>query len=74
MGHLIVNAKIIPSTMPEIIAIPFGLGHKSYGHDDKQAGVNPYEIFESDKDLLIGTPSTISTMVSIEKLKIKTIT
>jgi hypothetical protein len=54
--------------MPEIIAIPFGLGHKSYGRYDQQAGVNPYEIFETDTDLISGTPSTISTMVRVEKL------
>jgi anaerobic selenocysteine-containing dehydrogenase len=73
-GKLVAKAKIVPTVMPEVLVMPFGFGHKAFGRIKKSSGVNPYEIFVSDSDLIVGIPSLISTKVSIEKAKSSEIT
>ncbi len=60
--------------MPETIMIPFGAGHKPVDRVDETVGVNAYKVFATDKDLICGIPSHISTKVRIEKANIEEIT
>jgi molybdopterin-containing oxidoreductase family iron-sulfur binding subunit len=55
--------------MPEVVHIPFGLGHKAYGRYAEGIGANPYEILLESYDPFGGAPSLISTKVSVEKVK-----
>jgi anaerobic selenocysteine-containing dehydrogenase len=73
-GKLSAKVKIVPTVMPEVLVMPFGFGHKPFGRFKKSSRVNPYEIFVSDSDLIVGIPSLISTKVSIEKAKRSEIT
>lgn len=66
-GSLNVKAKIHPGIMPDVVHVPFGLGHTAYGEYAMGIGVNPYKILEEDYDFLSGAPSLISTKVRIEK-------
>jgi anaerobic selenocysteine-containing dehydrogenase len=52
---------------PHCIAVPFGLGHTSYGRYAKGIGVNPYEILGLRSDHLFGKPATLATRVAIHK-------
>jgi hypothetical protein len=54
--------------MPEVVMVPFGLGHRRPGRDAGKIGVNPHEIFADDEDALSGITSLISTKVRIEKV------
>jgi anaerobic selenocysteine-containing dehydrogenase len=67
-GSLEVKAKLLPTIKPEVVYIPFGLGHKAYGRYAKGIGVNPYEILTEDYDSLSGELSLVSTKVAIEKV------
>lgn len=67
-GRLRAKTKILPTVMPENIMMPFGFGHQAFGQDKKVLGVNPFEIFDEDSDLLCGIASHISTKVKIEKV------
>jgi anaerobic selenocysteine-containing dehydrogenase len=67
-GNLQVKAKILPTVMPEVVMVPFGLGHRRPGRDASRIGVNPHEIFAEDTDALSGIASLISTKVRIEKV------
>ncbi|UCF65852.1 MAG: molybdopterin-dependent oxidoreductase [bacterium] len=62
-GKLVVKVKILPTVMPETVVMPYGLGHNSVGK-------NPHEIFDTDMDFITGIPSSISTMIKIEKVNI----
>ncbi len=67
-GKLRVKAKILPTVMPEVAMIPFGLGHQKHGEQTGSIGVNPHEIFTDDLDGLSGIASLISTRVRLEKV------
>ncbi len=62
------KAKILPTVMPEVVMVPFGLGHLWPGRDAGKIGINPHEIFAEDADALSGIASLISTKVRIEKI------
>jgi anaerobic selenocysteine-containing dehydrogenase len=68
-GNLEIKAKLLPGVMPEVVHIPFGLGHKAYGRYAEGIGANPYEILLESYDPFGGAPSLISTKVSVEKVK-----
>ncbi len=65
-GSLTVRAKLLPTTMPGTICIPFGLGRIN-GATSKRVGVNPYSLLVEKYDHLRGIPSLISTKVSVKK-------
>lgn len=67
-GNLQVKAKILPTVMPEVVMVPFGLGHRGPGRDTGRIDINPHEIFADDADALSGIASLISTKVRIEKV------
>lgn len=72
-GQISVKAKIQPSVMPEVLLMPFGLGHRHYGQPPR-IGLNPYEIFTAEADAIAGIPSLISTRVGIVKTDNRNIT
>ena len=67
IGKLRVRAKLYPGAMPNVVNIPFGLGHRSYGRWAKERGVNPNWIIKNEYDLLGGLAPRISSRVRIYK-------
>ncbi len=66
VGRVKVRAKITPGIMPNVIAIPLGLGHTSYGRYAKDHGVNPnHTVLKSLYDLVSGKPAIQGTKVTI---------
>jgi anaerobic selenocysteine-containing dehydrogenase len=65
VGSLKVRAKVSPGIMPNVVAIPFGLGHTSYGRYAQGHGVNPYVILNNVHDLISGKPALQATKVRI---------
>ena len=61
------RAKLYPGAMPNVVNIPFGLGHRSYGRWAKERGVNPNWIIKNEYDLLGGLAPRISSRVRIYK-------
>lgn len=73
-GSLELKARVFPGVMPNVVYIPFGMGHRNYGRNARGMGVNPHEVMQADYDFLSGRPSLISTMVTIHKANRKEIT
>jgi anaerobic selenocysteine-containing dehydrogenase len=65
VGRLKVQIKISPRVMPNVVAIPFGLGHTSYGRYATGRGINPHSILRNLNDTLSGTPALEGTKVRI---------
>lgn len=65
VGSLKVEAKISQGILPDTIAIPFGLGHTSYGRYAKGHGVNPNAIIRNLYDMVSGKPALEATKVRI---------
>ncbi|MFQ6617425.1 MAG: molybdopterin-dependent oxidoreductase [Fidelibacterota bacterium] len=68
VGNLKVKAKIYSGTMPDVISIPFGLGHTEYGRYARNRGINPNRILVISSDYLSGQESKFSTRVNINKV------
>jgi len=64
-GSIKLKAVINPAIMPDAIAVPFGLGHTSYGKYAKGYGINPYSIIKSNYDTINGNPALQATKVKI---------
>ena len=60
--------KLSEGVHPDVIAIPFGQGHTSYGKWQQGIGVNPNEILGVDYDTLSGQAAFFNTRVKIYKL------
>jgi molybdopterin-containing oxidoreductase family iron-sulfur binding subunit len=54
--------------MPDVVNIPFGLGHTSGGRWAKGLGANPYQLLGDDLDPLTGNLIQQSTRVKIYKV------
>ncbi|HSG29367.1 MAG TPA: molybdopterin dinucleotide binding domain-containing protein, partial [Candidatus Krumholzibacterium sp.] len=67
VGSVRVKAVITPGIMPEVVAIPFGLGHTSGGRYAKGHGVNPNSIIRNLYDMVSGKPATEATKVKISR-------
>jgi len=65
VGSISVRAKLNPGILAYVVAIPFGLGHSSYGRYAKGRGENPYSILRNLYDLLSGKPALEATKVKI---------
>lgn len=59
------KAKIYPGAMPQVVNMPFELGHRAYGTLAKGRGVNPNEILVHENDRLGGLAGFFSTRVKI---------
>jgi len=66
-GSINLKAKIIPAIAEDVLAIPFGLGHKSFGKYAKNYGKNPTEILKVQNDFITGKAALLATNVKIEK-------
>ena len=62
-----VIAKIYPGTIPDVVSVPYGLGHKSLGRWAKDRGINPVELLGTDFDELTGLSIKLSARVKIYK-------
>jgi anaerobic selenocysteine-containing dehydrogenase len=59
------KVKFSEGVHPEVVAIPFGQGHTSYGQWQKGIGVNPNEIIGVDYDSISGQAVFFNTRVKI---------
>jgi molybdopterin-containing oxidoreductase family iron-sulfur binding subunit len=59
------KAKFSIGVLPNVVAVPFGLGHTSYGRYAKGHGVNPNSIMQETYDLVSGKPALEATKVKI---------
>jgi anaerobic selenocysteine-containing dehydrogenase len=62
-----VKVKFSEGVHPDVVAIPFGQGHYSYGKWQKGIGVNPNEIIGVDYDALSGQAAFFNTRVKVYK-------
>ena len=62
-----VKVKFSEGVHPEVVAIPSGQGHSSYGKWQKGIGANPNEILGVDYDALSGQASFFNTRVKVYK-------
>ncbi|MEW6509637.1 MAG: molybdopterin-dependent oxidoreductase [Bacteroidota bacterium] len=65
VGTLKVRAQLSPGIMPNVVAIPIGLGHTSYGRYARGHGVNPTTIMKDLYDMISGKPALQGTRVRI---------
>ncbi len=66
-GKIQTKARLYQGAMPNVINIPFGLGHSSGGRWAKGLGANPYQLLGDDLDPLTGNPIQRSTRIKIYK-------
>lgn len=66
-GKLRLVARISAGVMTDVIAIPFGFGHKAGGRWSKGIGENPAELVDVRTDPLTGTALWNATRASIRK-------
>ncbi|MFQ5422523.1 MAG: molybdopterin-dependent oxidoreductase [Phycisphaerae bacterium] len=66
-GELRLPAKRYAGLMPDVIAIPYGYGHKGGGRWSKGIGENPAELLDTQTDPLTGTSLWSQTQALIEK-------
>jgi len=67
IGSVRLKPKISVGIMPEVIAIPFGMGHTSYGRYARGHGVNPISIMRNLYDPVSGKPAIEATKVRISR-------
>jgi anaerobic selenocysteine-containing dehydrogenase len=61
------KVKILEGVHPEVVAIPSGQGHTSYGKWQRGIGVNPNDILGVDYDTLSGQAVFFNTRVKVYK-------
>jgi anaerobic selenocysteine-containing dehydrogenase len=67
-GSVTLPVKVVPTVSPEILAVPFGQGHKESGRYAKNIGTNPVALIDHLVDPLSGRNSWQSTNVRVEKV------
>ncbi len=67
VGRIKTKAKLYPGCMPQVVNMPYELGHKAYGRWAKGRGVNPNEILVHENDHLGGLAAFFSTRVKVYK-------
>jgi anaerobic selenocysteine-containing dehydrogenase len=66
-GRIKAKAKIYPGVLPDVIHVPLGQGHDSYGRYAKGRDANPLSIVEKDFDPVSGAQVLAGTRVKIYK-------
>lgn len=66
-GKIKVKVKLYPGAMPNVVNMPYGLGHTAYGRWAKGRGVNPNKVIGKEYDSLGGSLAYGSTRVKIFK-------
>ncbi len=64
-GKFKTSVKVFAGTLPEVVNMPVGFGHKGSGPSDVDSGPNPNSAMVSDLDYLAGTPARGGTRVKI---------
>jgi menaquinone reductase, molybdopterin-binding-like subunit len=67
-GRVRVRARLYPGAMPNVVNLPWGLGHRGLGRWAEGRGVNPNSLIELSNDALSATPAWFSTRVRIYKV------
>ncbi|MEW6702285.1 MAG: molybdopterin dinucleotide binding domain-containing protein, partial [Bacteroidota bacterium] len=67
IGSIKARAKICAGVAEDVVAVPFGLGHTSYGKYANGYGTNPTEIIKNQYDMLSGKPAYLATKVNVSK-------
>ncbi len=62
-----VRAVLYEGARPDVVNIPFGLGHEAYGRWAKSRGVNPNRLIMNDTNPLSGTLNPYATRVKVYK-------
>ncbi|MDH5559825.1 MAG: molybdopterin-dependent oxidoreductase [Deltaproteobacteria bacterium] len=62
-----VKARLYPGCMPDVLNMPYGLGHTEFGRWARNRGANPNDILISQTDSLSGTLILGSTKAKIYK-------
>ncbi|MEW6376977.1 MAG: molybdopterin-dependent oxidoreductase [Thermodesulfobacteriota bacterium] len=66
-GKIKVKTRLYKGAMPEVVNIPFGLGHRSGGRWAAGLGTNPYRLLPNDLDPLTGQPIHGTARVKVYK-------
>jgi anaerobic selenocysteine-containing dehydrogenase len=64
-GSVEAPAVVFPAIMPDVIAMPVGQGHESFGRYANQRGVNPIQILAPTIDSTAGSLASSATRVSV---------
>jgi thiosulfate reductase/polysulfide reductase chain A len=67
LGRIRTRALVYAGARPDVVNIPFELGHKAYGQGAKGRGVNPNDILVHENDRLGGLAAFSSTRVKVYK-------
>jgi anaerobic selenocysteine-containing dehydrogenase len=67
-GKLVLPVKIYSGLMPDVIAIPFGFGHRVGGRWCAGVGRNPAELVDTRTDPLTGKSLWSSTRATVRKI------
>ncbi|MFQ5414818.1 MAG: molybdopterin-dependent oxidoreductase [Phycisphaerae bacterium] len=65
-GRLVLPVKVYPGLMPDVIAIPFGLGRNTGGRWCAGVGANPAELVDAATDPLTGNALWTATRAAIK--------
>ena len=68
-GKVKSRVHIYPAIMPDVVAMPMGQGHSSFGRYAKDRGSNPIQILAPAKDRKSGAFAWAATRVKITKTK-----
>jgi len=67
-GRIKAVARHYKGTLPNVVNIPFGQGHRGGGRWSKGIGENPYHLIEDDLDPVTGFPVQGTTRVKVYKV------
>jgi anaerobic selenocysteine-containing dehydrogenase len=65
LGRIKTRARVFAGAMPDVVNMPFELGHSGYGRRARGRGVNPNEILVHENDRLGGLAGFSSTRVKV---------
>lgn len=64
-GRVRAPVYVYPAIMPDVVAMPIGQGHSTYGRYAKDRGVNPIEILSAQMEPHTGSLASSATRVKI---------
>jgi anaerobic selenocysteine-containing dehydrogenase len=62
-------ARIQKGTMPGVVHVPIGLGHREFGQEEGSAGWNVHELLLTDRDPLAGNLCLTTTRVNLRLVR-----
>ncbi len=67
LGRIRTRARLYPGAQPDVVNMPYELGHRAYGRWARERGANPNWILANAYDHLGGTAGFFSTRVRVVK-------